>query len=302
MKKTFLAVIFVLALLLSACAPDYTDEYNSLYDDYEDAYDEWESAADEYAGSDIPENLGSVYAIDDYAAEFEGLSESSIEFCMDAMDELDGYSEGISEDDYDSLYEELEDFAADVEETNNEFLFNKYYAILFQVNKDIVTAKDSHAGEDTVKGLEMTCDDLDELYDFMADIEGGIKSLAKDYDAGTIEDDYEMVIKNLKEEKEYYEIAYEFFALEEQWSNSMNELSEAANKDSDTFYEAAQATIDLAKEIDPQLYDLSVLAAEQRDNLSSLNAEARKGKYDSIILAIETLMGSTSEFASYELE
>ena len=100
---------------------------------------------------------------------------------MDAMDELDGYSEGISEDDYDSLYEELEDFTADVEETNNEFLFNKYYAILFQVNKDIVTAKDSHAGEDTVKGLEMTCDDLDELYDFMADIEGGIKSLRNNF-------------------------------------------------------------------------------------------------------------------------
>lgn len=170
------------------------------------------------------------------------------------------------------------------------------------MNKDIVKAKDSHAGEGTVKGLEMTCDDLGKLYDFMVELKSGISALAKDYDAGTIEDDYEMVVKNLKEEKEYYEIAYEFFAMEEEWSASMDVLAQAASANDDSFYDAAFATIELAKEIDPKLYDLSVQATEKRDSLSSINAEARKGKYDGIIMAIETLMATTSEFAAYELE
>ncbi|MBN2878422.1 MAG: hypothetical protein JXN65_02220 [Clostridia bacterium] len=121
MKKYLLTGIFVLALFLAACTPDYSDEYNSLYDDYENAYDEWENAADEYAGSDIPENLGSVYAIDEYGAEFENLSESSAEFCMDATEELEEYAEGISEDDYDDLYDELDDFASAVEEKTTSF-------------------------------------------------------------------------------------------------------------------------------------------------------------------------------------
>ncbi len=192
MIKKYLAVFLFLAVLagaLTACAPNYTDEFVALTDRFNEMNAEWSALMEEETALNAASP--DFAAIDTYYDHATEVANAEVNELTAMMDTLESYQEGVNPQDYEGFMEVLNDTVNTTEVALAYFSFDRGWAkaktIKDDMNELTIEWNDLNTDEKTLAVAEGYLASMNDLKDKLVSIKDEIDAETYDVMIGNLD-------------------------------------------------------------------------------------------------------------------